>query len=114
MIDFACKRFQLDEIIKCSLGLTKSDFKIMQFLIKNRKPFNSGEVAEANKVDVTTAQRALKKLHTKGVLKRSQNNLEGGGYVFYYESVSKNDVRKIISSIVMNWVKRVDSALSDW
>ena len=26
-MDFSCKKFNIDEVIKCSLGLTKSDFK---------------------------------------------------------------------------------------
>jgi predicted transcriptional regulator len=114
MIDFACKQFKLDEIIKCSLGLTKSDFNIMRFLISNRSAFSSSDVANHVGVDVTTAQRALKKLHSKGVLKRNQTNLEGGGYTFFYEAVPKPQIRKIISGIVLNWVKQVESALSKW
>ena len=35
MIDFACKTFNIENIIKCSLGLTKSEYKILGFFIDN-------------------------------------------------------------------------------
>ena len=33
MIDFACKRFEIDKIIKCGLNLSKADFKVMKELL---------------------------------------------------------------------------------
>ena len=35
MIDFACKRFEMSEVIKCSLALSKAEFKLFDFFIKN-------------------------------------------------------------------------------
>jgi len=67
MIDFACKTFELNEIVKCGLGLTKSDMRVMNFLMRKRKIYSSFEIAEELSLDASTVQRALKKLHEKKI-----------------------------------------------
>lgn len=114
MIDFACKRFELDEIIKCSLGLTKSDMVVLKHLIRSGEEYNTEELAKKLGLDLTTVQRSMKKLHGKGVVDRRQQNLQGGGYVFYYESAPKKKIRQVIEEIVHSWVKQVSAALQNW
>lgn len=115
MIDFACKQFDINEVIKCGLGLTRSEFKLMDYLVKNfGKTYDSNDLAKEMSLDKTTVQRALKKLHEKNVVKRMQKNLDGGGYVFYYEIKPKPELRKIIVDIVNNWNKNVEKALDQW
>ncbi len=115
MIDFACKRFRLDEIIKCSLGLTKAEFRLMDFLLKHDEDHFSTEMLSAKlKVDLSTAQRAVKKLHEKGVIRRMQENLSGGGYVFFYQIKDRRELRKLILGIVHDWVGTVEEALAKW
>ncbi|NCN86639.1 MarR family transcriptional regulator, partial [archaeon] len=41
MIDFACKKFDIEEVIKCSLALSKSDFRILKFLMQNDDSFST-------------------------------------------------------------------------
>ena len=53
MIDFACKRFNLDEIIKCGLGLTKTDYFILKFLVEHKTEFSSEAVAKGIEVDLS-------------------------------------------------------------
>ena len=43
MIDFACKTFNIENIIKCSLGLTKSEYKILGFFIDNPENYFTSE-----------------------------------------------------------------------
>lgn len=114
MIDFACKRFELDEVIKCGLGLTKSDFMIMHHLIKSRERLTSLEISEKLDVDVSTAQRSLKKLNEKNIVKRFQTNLANGGYLYSYEANSKLILRKIILEVIHGWTKKVENELETW
>ena len=69
MIDFACKTFSLDEVIKCSLGLTKSDLKIMEFLIKHSGKFRSYEIAEKLGVSGSGVHYQLHKMLDSKILK---------------------------------------------
>ena len=115
MIDFACKRFELKEIIKCSLGCTKSDCAIMQYLLgQDEEYLSTDDISKKMGLDVTTVQRSVKKLHEKGIVKRRQENLSGGGYVFLYQAEEKRKIREIVSEIVMSWANRVKEALQKW
>jgi predicted transcriptional regulator len=115
MIDFACKRFNINEIVKCSLGLSKSDFKLLQHMLKaERGPVTTDHLAKRLDVNLTTAQRSVKRLHEKGVLKRTQLNLDGGGYVFRYEVKDRKQVAQLIISIVHGWTRRVETELHTW
>ena len=115
MIDFACKRFNLDEIFKCGLGLTKADSKVMNFLVKNSiESFTTEEISEQLGLNLTTIQRAVKKLHEKEIIERKQENLSGGGYKFRYEIRSKKEIRTVMMNIVHNWVKTVEKELGGW
>lgn len=114
MIDFACKRFELTEVIKCGLGLTKSDWIILEFLMKNRKKVTSYELAESLNIDVSTAQRSLKRLSEKSLVIRSQTNLLSGGYYYSYEINNKNEIRKMILKVIHGWVGKVELELNKW
>ena len=113
MIDFACKQFMLKDVIKCSLGLTKADFKLMEYLANNsERSFMTEELAKNLDLNLTTVQRAVKRLHEKNILKRIQKNLELGGYVYIYQIKDKTEIRDLIMSIVNGWSKRVSDELS--
>jgi len=114
MIDFACKRFELKDVIKCGLGLTKSDFLIMDFLIKNKKTYGSNEIAEKLGLDLSTIQRSLKNLNEKRIVIRGQNNLSGGGYVYRYKINDKIVIRNMMMEIINQWVKKVEYELEKW
>lgn len=112
MIDFACKRFDLKEIIKCSLGLTKSELEIMDFFIKNLgNEFSSIKVSEETGFKLSTIQKALKKLYLQKIILRSQKNLDNGGYVFFYRCNSKQEIRKIIKDIIRGWSEKVEKEI---
>jgi predicted transcriptional regulator len=116
MIDFACKKFELEEVIKCGLGLTKSDYRIFEFFMRNArsKEFGSVEIARSLSLDVSTVQRALKRLSEKNIILRSQKNLNNGGYVFIYRINERSIIKKIILDVVHNWVKKVEVELERW
>ncbi len=115
MINFACQRFQLEQIIRCGLALTKTDYKILNYLVENTDIwYTTEDIAEEFKINVSTAQRAVKKLHMEEVIKRTQNNLDNGGYIFLYKSYPKNYVKKMILDIVCKWTKAIEQELEAW
>ena len=115
MINFACNKFDLNEIIKCGLGLTKADFRIMQFLLKHKdEEFTTEKIAKKLSINLTTAQRAVKKLHEKEVLSRSQANLEGGGYIYIYQAKGKNAIRKVVRELIHSWAENAEEVVENW
>lgn len=114
MIDFACKRFSIDEIIKCGLGLTKAEYSIFRHLMTKDSWCTSESIAEKLSFNLSTVQRALKKIHEKDILDRMQKNLENGGYVYTYKIKPKPYVRSVIMRIVNSWAKKVGESLKEW
>ncbi|MBN2422245.1 MarR family transcriptional regulator [Candidatus Woesearchaeota archaeon] len=112
MINFACKEFKLDEVIKCSLGLSKSDLCILKYFLKNPEIYFTSETL-SKKLDfnITTIQRSVKKLHEKHVLERMQNNLEKGGYIYVYKLKGKKEFSEMILKIISKWMGRVEAEL---
>lgn len=115
MIDFACKRFNLDEIIKCSLELTKGEYNVMGQLVKNpEKEYTTHELSQELGLNLTTIQKAVKKLAEKDIVFRKQHNLDNGGYIFTYRSKSKDLIKKLIKDIICQWAARVEKAIDNW
>lgn len=114
MLDFACKQFDIKDVIKCALGLSRAEFSLVGFLLGNDEWITAEEMARSLKLDVSTVQRGLKKLTQKEVVQRRQNNLEQGGYVFFYKLKDKKVLRKIILNIVEKWKQRVEKEVSLW
>lgn len=114
MIDFACKQFKMEEIIKCGLGLSKADCKIFTFLLENDETFKTEEIAEKLEFNLSTVQRAVKKLHEKGILMRKQTNVSGGGFYYNYEIKSRKDIKVIIMEVIHSWVNSVESEFDSW
>jgi predicted transcriptional regulator len=114
MMDFACRRISLDEVIKCGLGLTKSDFIVLSYFIKHRTLFSTKDISDALKLDISTVQRTVKKLFEKSILERNQINLAEGGYQFEYRARKKEEIKRIVLGIVESWSKRVEDEFEKW
>ncbi len=114
MIDFACKKFDIEEVIKCSLGLSKSEFRLLKFFIEKGKQFTTDELAKALKLDKSTIQRSVKKLHEKNLVTRGQINQTIGGYLFTYRIKDKDKIRKIILDTVEGWVEVFRENIAKW
>jgi len=115
MVNFACKQFEIEAIIKCGLGLTKADCKVIQFLLKNNAEwFTSETIAKKLNFNLTTIQRSLKRLTERDITIRSQNNLDHGGYIYLYQAKGKKEIRKTIMDIINSWTKKVEKELEEW
>ncbi|MGM5482379.1 MAG: MarR family transcriptional regulator [Nanobdellota archaeon] len=115
MIDFACKRFNLEEIIKCALSLTRGECKVFRFFFENpTQIFTTDNISQALSLNLTTVQKAVKKLTEKDILVRHQQNLENGGYIYTYETSPKDKIRRILKDIIKNWAKEVGKEIDKW
>ena len=114
MIDFACKKLDIEEVIKCSLALSKSDYNILKFLMKSSSPKSTEEISSKLGLDKSTVQRSVKKLREKDLLLRGQINQSIGGYLFTYRIKEKERIRKIVLDILEGWVDNVRSEIKDW
>jgi len=114
MIDFACKKFNIDEIIRCSLGLSKSDYRLFNFLLYADSELTAIKIAEKNRIDRTTVQKTIKKLTEKNIVTRFQKNLEKGGYIFTYRIKDKQILKKNILSIIKNWSENAQNEIERW
>ncbi len=115
MIDFACKEFTIEDVIKCALNLTKADLKVMKYFLNETEQWvDTDFLSKVLKLDISTVQRSVKKLHEKEILQRSQQNLDGGGYVFKYKTNSRAKIKNIIMTVVNSWADRLGQELEKW
>lgn len=113
MIDFACKKFDIDEVIRCGLGITKTEQEILELLVKKELQ-TAHEVTKELKISLATAQRSLKILHEKNLIDRRQQNLDKGGYLFFYQAKDKEVIKNEIKKILDNWINNVNESLNHW
>ncbi|MCD6227579.1 MarR family transcriptional regulator [Candidatus Micrarchaeota archaeon] len=107
MIDFACKRINMADIIRCSFSLTKTEYKIFALFISSKKHVTVQHIANKLHLDRTTVQKSLKRMMTKNLIIRRQKNLNKGGYVYLYSLKDKHKIKKDLSDIVYGWSKNV-------
>jgi len=114
MIDFACKKFDINEIIKCSLGLSRADYKLFNFLLGSGEELTTSDISEKIGLDRTTVQKSVKSLVGKGVVVRLQENLDKGGYMFRYRIKDKELLKKQIISILTSWSAKAEEEIRRW
>lgn len=115
MTDFACKEFKVEDVIKCALNLTKSNLTVMKyFLSENENWVDTESLSKTFNLDIATIQRSVKKLHEKEIWQRSQQNLDGGGYIYRYKINSRAEVKNIVMNVVSSWAERVGQKLEKW
>ena len=108
-----CRRLSFDDVLKCSLGLSKSEAETMKAVLKMRQPFTVAEIAERMSKDRSVAQRHLKKLGGKGVLLRFQQNRDGGGYEFVYRTIARRELKKILYRGIKQFTAQVESIIKE-
>ena len=106
MINLACKNITVQELITCAFNINKTEYLIISQLLKKQ---NCSSESLSNKLgkDLTTIQKALKTLVEKELVIRKQINLEGGGYKFIYQSISKEEIKNKIENNLNNFQEKV-------
>jgi predicted transcriptional regulator len=113
MIDFACKKLDLNDVMRCGLGITKTEQDILNFLIKNDW-LTANDISSKKSISLATAQRSLKNLHLKNLIERRQQNLDLGGYLFFYKAKDKAHIKRELKEILNSWINNVENSLDKW
>jgi predicted transcriptional regulator len=114
-MEFACKNFDIEEIIRCGLNLTKADFTILQFLMQNSKnKLDTNIISSKLSLELSTVQRSLKKMYQEKIVKRSQINIKSGGYSFVYCICDKKEIKDKIKGIINNWTEKFNLEINNW
>ena len=115
MIKFACKPVDKEELIKCSLALSKSDYSLFLFLLENPEAgYTVKSLADSLNLDRTTIQKSVKKLLEKSVIHQYQENLSPGGYRFIYKIKEREAIKKNIYDIINEWNSNVLKIIENW
>ncbi|MBD3389356.1 hypothetical protein GF415_00155 [Candidatus Micrarchaeota archaeon] len=113
-MQFACNDIDMDEVAKCSLGLTKAEYRVFCKYRTLKKKVPLAELSGRTGLDRTTVQKASLKLVQKGLLSRFQHNRERGGYEYLYEIEDREMIRSKVREIVRSWWEQVDEGLKWW
>ena len=114
VLSFICRVISVEQILKCSFGLNKTELYILKSLLETKEEKTIKEIREIVKKDRTTVQRAIKHLHEKDLIARRQINLEKGGYVLIYSARSKKELKEKVFSIVESFKEMVGSEIQRW
>ncbi len=100
-IQFACKTFSTDQILKCSFNLSTTDLIILKLLLsKKEKFYSTKEITDKIARDRTTVQRSLSTLVEKNLVIRRQKNAPKGGYSYFYAAMDKNEIKVRIKDTI--------------
>lgn len=113
-INFVCRVVSLEDILRCSFGLNKTEIAIMRFLLEEKEELTIEEVMKRIKRDRTTIQRGVKRLFEKDLIKRRQINLDKGGYVFIYSSKPKQELKDKVFKIFESFKENVGKEIQKW
>ena len=112
-MEFACKQIDVQDIIACSLGLKKAEFKVFEKLLVSDH-ITVKELSKSLNLDRTTLQKVLKNFVKNDLVERYQENLDNGGYIFVYKIRDKSILKKRIHSAIDKWHGTARHAVDKW
>ena len=113
-INFACKRVPIEQIIKCSFALSKTDYLVFKILLNSENELNIQKLQEKIGKDRTTIQRSIKNLLTQDLIFRRQINLDTGGFMYCYEMKKKDSIKQKILDHFDNYKIKVMEEINSW
>ena len=113
-MDFVCRIITIEDILKCSYGLNKTEISILKYLIEEKEELSIEEIQKKIKKDRTTIQRSVKRIFEEDLIKRRQINLEKGGYVFIYSSKPKSELKEKVIKIFDGFKESVGKEIQRW
>ena len=100
---------KIDKVIRNILGLTKAEYIVMKlFNEKKLVSINTEDLSKATKLNLTTIQKAVKKLHHQNIITRNQKNFDSGGYMFVYGYRDIDTIRDILYHKFKDWTDRIE------
>jgi len=112
-MEFACKKIDVQDIIACSLGLKKSEYKIFEEMLQSDH-VTLKDLSKKLSLDRTTLQKVLKRFSDNELVERFQENLDNGGYVFVYKIKDKTVLKKRINIAIDKWHMTAKMAIDKW
>jgi|AntAceMinimDraft_10_1070366.scaffolds.fasta_scaffold83625_3 predicted transcriptional regulator len=112
MITFACKNILIKDLIQCALGLNKTAYNVLMFLLKQKNPRQIKEMSKEINLKRCSIQKAIQNLYKKGLIIKSQKNLEKGGYTYFYQSIQKKEIKEKIKQTLDSWVSNADKQIN--
>ncbi|HDP74105.1 MAG TPA: MarR family transcriptional regulator [Candidatus Woesearchaeota archaeon] len=112
MISFACKPIELSEIFQCGYGISRTEYRVLDFLMRQKRMLSVKDIASKLKKERTTIQKSIKTLVDKKLINRKQMNLSSGGYVFVYGVEDKSRIKAELSEMLKNWSESVAFAIN--
>lgn len=114
MINFACRKIELSELIRCSLDMSKAEYKIFVYMLGNKNTFTVKELSKKLGLDRTSIQKSLKGLMERRILERRQKNLSKGGYVYVYRIKDKEEIKYKVLETMRRWFKQAEESIKKW
>ena len=105
---------ELYKIWKNFFDLPKADCKILDFLVSENKRWDTEELRKEFKYNLTTVQRAVKRIKEFGLINQHQKNLSGGGYKFLYQIKPKKELVIIIKEIIAKKGAELEAVVDKW
>jgi predicted transcriptional regulator len=112
-MEFACRQIDVKDIIACSLGLKKSEYKVFEALLHSDR-VALRDLSKKLNLDRTTLQKVLKHFVEKDLVERYQENLDNGGYIFVYKIKDKDILKKRIHVAIDKWHDTARYAIEKW
>jgi predicted transcriptional regulator len=112
MLKFACRTIEMGDIVRCSFGLTGSEYQVLLRLLSGAGTVQ--DISRRLKMERTGVQKALKGLVAKGLAHREKRNLPSGGFSFVYRPSDRKKIRADMKSSVKRWSAGVCRAIDGW
>lgn len=100
MVNFACKTISKEDIIRCSFGLSKTEYNILLLLIENDATIR--QISDEMDLDRTTVQKAISSLFEKNIIIRKKI-IYKKGYAYCYSVENKKQLKKNLEEIMEKW-----------
>jgi len=113
MIDFACKSIEVEDLIRCSFQLSKTEYMVLETLLGTDGK-DAKELAKKLELDRSTVHKSLKTLQERELVKRRQYNVPSGGYKYVYRTKEKGEIKKRVRELIETWSSSADQAIRDW
>jgi predicted transcriptional regulator len=112
-INFACRRFPVEQVLRCSFGLSNAEYRVLRLLLASGE-LSVEELAGKLAKDRTTVQRTAAFLVRKGLVRRRQYNLEKGGYQYYYNAQDRERIKARVQEQFDRFTRVVREEIERW
>ena len=99
------------DIIKALYSVTDSELEVL-VCVNINKPVSIKRLTELIPKDRATIARGLQRLMSIGIVKKEKRNLERGGYVYLYSSLSMDELRERLHGLIDRIGIRMNEAIS--